>query len=731
MTASVALPFVVFPDVDGDPLDDGYIYIGTAGLNAEANPVQAYWDSALSSPAAQPIRTINGYPSRSGSPARIFVSANDYSILVKNKNGSLVWSSLTSTDKISGDQIDSLAASKVKFTQSGGVEKTAADRFAYDKNLYDYGATGDGVASEDAAVALADTQAQAGELIEVTKGTYLFEGENINGIENFDFKKNAVFKNSIYSGTVQQDEFIAWLHQNHLEEEYISTTMQAITSGNIPAAPLFKGDKQQVMNVLAYWYNDFGIEAVRAAGGSLGWLGWYYWSWLFHGAAGDGYEAERHPLLGYYRGDEPNVLDWICYWLNQAGVSGVILQATNRDDLTTTWNVSTSRDYWIYKLMTATPNFKRLTYTLWAGAASSVNDAANHAVCEAIFDEVVSVYSQYKNFSFIEKNGKIYPIVFAFEGEYWRGAYDSYSGSTNTRVFLKAQAVKFQAEGWGGVCILARNSTAEFCGDQDLEGAGVIYFDAEYSAQGNYDPALNSGVNPAVDYEDLAIGMGTRDAGSSLAYRYTIPALTTSAKSHSAHPSTWNWPGSTPDLFELMCRNVFQRMVENDNPKIVTIYNVSEWAEGGPALQPNMRDGKGYLQALKNALESIASAPVRSFRNLYTRQANQFLSAPTVPIVPDEGAFSVPVTVSYAWTSTASPVIDDPNPYDGKRIRVRLDNASAHAGPVTMEDIGTRAGSGLRLTAATISLGKNDSVEFEYDATQGYWIQVGPVVNVL
>lgn len=97
MAEVIDIPFVVFPDVDGDPLDDGYVYIGETGLNAEVNPINVYWDSALSIPAAQPIRTINGFPSRSGTPARMYVFEPDYSITVRNKNGSFVYSSLSNT----------------------------------------------------------------------------------------------------------------------------------------------------------------------------------------------------------------------------------------------------------------------------------------------------------------------------------------------------------------------------------------------------------------------------------------------------------------------------------------------------------------------------------------------------------------------------------------------------------------------------------------------------------
>ena len=89
---SINPPFPVFPDTDGQPLEDGYIWIGTAGLNPLTNPIVVYWDAALTLPAGQPVRTINGFPSRAGTPARLY-AGSDYSIQVQNKNGSLVYSS--------------------------------------------------------------------------------------------------------------------------------------------------------------------------------------------------------------------------------------------------------------------------------------------------------------------------------------------------------------------------------------------------------------------------------------------------------------------------------------------------------------------------------------------------------------------------------------------------------------------------------------------------------------
>jgi len=90
---SVEPPYPAFADADGQPLDDGYIWIGTVNLNPITNPIAAYWDSALTITAVQPIRTSGGYPVYQGTPARIY-TASDYSIQVQNKNATVVYTSL-------------------------------------------------------------------------------------------------------------------------------------------------------------------------------------------------------------------------------------------------------------------------------------------------------------------------------------------------------------------------------------------------------------------------------------------------------------------------------------------------------------------------------------------------------------------------------------------------------------------------------------------------------------
>jgi hypothetical protein len=90
---SINPPYPAFAGADGQPLENGYIWIGAVNLNPQVNPISIYWDEALTIPAAQPIRTLNGYPSYQGTPSRFYASS-DYSIQVLNSKGSVVYTSL-------------------------------------------------------------------------------------------------------------------------------------------------------------------------------------------------------------------------------------------------------------------------------------------------------------------------------------------------------------------------------------------------------------------------------------------------------------------------------------------------------------------------------------------------------------------------------------------------------------------------------------------------------------
>jgi hypothetical protein len=82
-------PYPIFTDLDGTPLDDGYLYIGLINQDPEQNPIQVFWDSNLTIPATQPIRTSNGYAYRNGTPALLY-TAGEFSITIRNKREEFV-----------------------------------------------------------------------------------------------------------------------------------------------------------------------------------------------------------------------------------------------------------------------------------------------------------------------------------------------------------------------------------------------------------------------------------------------------------------------------------------------------------------------------------------------------------------------------------------------------------------------------------------------------------------
>jgi hypothetical protein len=90
---SINPPYPAFAGTDGLPLENGYIWVGAVNLNPQTNPITVYWDSVLTIAAAQPIRTLNGYPVYQGTPSRFYVGS-DYSIQVLDSKGSLVYTSL-------------------------------------------------------------------------------------------------------------------------------------------------------------------------------------------------------------------------------------------------------------------------------------------------------------------------------------------------------------------------------------------------------------------------------------------------------------------------------------------------------------------------------------------------------------------------------------------------------------------------------------------------------------
>lgn len=123
----VQSPFAQFVNAAGVPLEGAKIYIGVSGQNPETTPKQIYLNESLTTAAAQPIRTVGGYPSVAGRPTQFFCDGA-YSITVKTSGDVLVFSILTNTQFGSAEfYAAAAAASAAQAALYGGVQ---VDTFA-------------------------------------------------------------------------------------------------------------------------------------------------------------------------------------------------------------------------------------------------------------------------------------------------------------------------------------------------------------------------------------------------------------------------------------------------------------------------------------------------------------------------------------------------------------------------------------------------------------------------
>jgi len=150
---SIQPTFPIFTETDGQPLENGYIWIGAANLDPQVNPINVYWDAALTQLAGQPIRTEGGYPVNNGTPARLYVNS-DYSIRVMNKNGSTVYSAPAATERYSDVVLGGINAADVQYDPAGlgAVPTTVQAKLRETVSVKDFGAVGDGVTDDTAAI---------------------------------------------------------------------------------------------------------------------------------------------------------------------------------------------------------------------------------------------------------------------------------------------------------------------------------------------------------------------------------------------------------------------------------------------------------------------------------------------------------------------------------------------------------------------------------------------------
>lgn len=107
----VRQPIPTFFDLDGTPLENGYVYIGETGMDARTNPVQVYLDDALTITIDQPVRTLAGYPAYQGAPTQLFIAETSFTCTVLDKNQVTVFANKEMETFESADFRASLAAS--------------------------------------------------------------------------------------------------------------------------------------------------------------------------------------------------------------------------------------------------------------------------------------------------------------------------------------------------------------------------------------------------------------------------------------------------------------------------------------------------------------------------------------------------------------------------------------------------------------------------------------------
>lgn len=203
---SIQPTYPIFTETDGQPLENGYIWIGAVNLNPIVNPIAAFFDAALTIPAVQPIRTSGGYPVYQGTPARLYVNS-DYSIQVQNKNGSLIYGAPVCTDRI--------LASLITFQQpdANSIERTVQQKLEESYSVNDF-------------ISLADAAA-SGRTLNVPVGTYNITTNIDFGNSELIFQRGALFNISVGVQVIIRKQVICGDYQ------VFSTTGNIICAGSV------------------------------------------------------------------------------------------------------------------------------------------------------------------------------------------------------------------------------------------------------------------------------------------------------------------------------------------------------------------------------------------------------------------------------------------------------------------------------------------------------------------
>jgi hypothetical protein len=491
------------------------------------------------------------------------------------------------TETLPASALAGFAQSEAETTKRTGKEKTPDTLDARD-----LGVKIDGTVEVKLNEA-AEAAKAARKRIVVPAGKYRYSEVPTADPVAFDVADDAEFigmKNGTTDITVRDagGRFIGFQY-NYNEE---ISAARPIVTGRLKPAPLSSAAPVKSVDLLAHWYNDTGLECVRAARGAIGSVQWYTGEWNHTTNTKYGpYDPKRHPLLGWYRGDDPAVLDWQCYWLRESGIKAVILVTDPGFD-TDSWSRPTdpNRGYWLYQLFNKVPNFKALGYVI-----NGPYKDMSAAQATQRWSKIISLYLANPHFYVMNVDGARYPCIYIFDAGIMRTSV--FGSDAAFEGWLKNIAQRFKERGFAGVAVMARNgayytdkaNTDRY--ERAFSGTGVVIFESTYAWS-----ASHFG-NPST----YGAFVDNFDAAYRARSNRTIPNVMTSRQSK-YHSTGWTTGGSTPELFGKALRKAVQAVKANPTvPPVVTIYNVAEWGEGGASLQPNMADGYGYLQQCRRS----------------------------------------------------------------------------------------------------------------------------------
>jgi len=173
---AIAAPLPQFFDLNGLPLDQGFVYVGKQSQNPQTSPIPIYWDEAGTIPAAQPLRTLNGYIARNGTPANVYTRGL-FSLQVTTKNNVQILYSASSAVGAAQEVIT------YKRDAEGAVAQTLKDALGQMVSVWEFGAVGDanslgeGTDNFQAFQAAIDFAASKGFGVYVPDGRYVLKAQ--------------------------------------------------------------------------------------------------------------------------------------------------------------------------------------------------------------------------------------------------------------------------------------------------------------------------------------------------------------------------------------------------------------------------------------------------------------------------------------------------------------------------------------------------------------------------